>query len=496
MNSGINPKEKDYELARENTVAMNCHFLVCGIISIAYFVEFLKGDGTLLYVLATIILAMGPVVGEIICYKKQHDTKMIKHFVGIGYAILYTFVMFTTNNHFTFVYVIPMLIAITVYNDFKYSLPIEVGVVIVNVIQLALFFKRGIYTKADMASVEIQFFVIVLICGIQLYVSIVAEKLNQKKLAELKAEHEKTEEWLTRIMDTSDKMTQQITESAQKTASLGESMQAMKESMEEVNSGSNDTAEAVQSQLNQTEEIQAMVEQVEKGTENIIDSMNQNKEAIAQGNANVGILVKQAEETVESGKKVTEELSQLDTYMSQMNSILDIINSITSQTSLLALNASIEAARAGEAGRGFAVVASEISQMAQQTKDSTVQISQLIENVSNAIQMVVEVSGSMISMIESQNETTEKTAESFTVIEKNSDNVYGQSNELAAYVTKLADANKKIIDSISTISAISEEVAAHASDTLSATESNNVIVEELAALSGQLETLAQELKEQ
>ena len=493
MNSGINPKEKDYELARENTVAMNCHFLVCGIISIAYFVEFLKGDGTLLYVLATIILAMGPVVGEIICYKKQHDTKMIKHFVGIGYAILYTFVMFTTNNHFTFVYVIPMLIAITVYNDFKYSLPIEVGVVIVNVIQLALFFKRGIYTKADMASVEIQFFVIVLICGIQLYVSIVAEKLNQKKLAELKAEHEKTEELLTRIMDTSDKMTQQITESAQKTASLGESMQAMKESMEEVNSGSNDTAEAVQSQLNQTEEIQAMVE---KGTENIIDSMNQNKEAIAQGNANVGILVKQAEETVESGKKVTEELSQLDTYMSQMNSILDIINSITSQTSLLALNASIEAARAGEAGRGFAVVASEISQMAQQTKDSTVQISQLIENVSNAIQMVVEVSGSMISMIESQNETTEKTAESFTVIEKNSDNVYGQSNELAAYVTKLADANKKIIDSISTISAISEEVAAHASDTLSATESNNVIVEELAALSGQLETLAQELKEQ
>ena len=496
MNSGINPKEKDYELARENTVAMNCHFLVCGIISIAYFVEFLKGDGTLLYVLATIILAMGPVVGEIICYKKQHDTKMIKHFVGIGYAILYTFVMFTTNNHFTFVYVIPMLIAITVYNDFKYSLPIEVGVVIVNVIQLALFFKRGIYTKADMASVEIQFFVIVLICGIQLYVSIVAEKLNQKKLAELKAEHEETEELLTRIMDTSDKMTQQITESAQKTASLGESMQAMKESMEEVNSGSNDTAEAVQSQLNQTEEIQAMVEQVEKGTENIIDSMNQNKEAIAQGNANVGILVKQAEETVESGKKVTEELSQLDTYMSQMNSILDIINSITSQTSLLALNASIEAARAGEAGRGFAVVASEISQMAQQTKDSTVQISQLIENVSNAIQMVVEVSGSMISMIESQNETTEKTAESFTVIEKNSDNVYGQSNELAAYVTKLADANKKIVDSISTISAISEEVAAHASDTLSATESNNVIVEELAALSGQLETLAQELKEQ
>ena len=191
-----------------------------------------------------------------------------------------------------------------------------------------------------------------------------------------------------------------------------------------------------------------------------------------------------------------EAVDKVGTASGEIVDITNLIGSIAEETNLLSLNASIEAARAGEAGRGFAVVASEISQMAQQTKDSTVQISQLIENVSNAIQMVVEVSGSMISMIESQNETTEKTAESFTVIEKNSDNVYGQSNELAAYVTKLADANKKIIDSISTISAISEEVAAHASDTLSATESNNVIVEELAALSGQLETLAQELKEQ
>ena len=67
---------------------------------------------------------------------------------------------------------------------------------------------------------------------------------------------------------------------------------------------------------------------------------------------------------------------------------------------------------------------------------------------------------------------------------------------MADYFIMLVDEKKKIFDVITTISAISEEVAAHASDTLSATESNNVIVEELAALSGQLETLAQELKEQ
>lgn len=73
---------------------------------------------------------------------------------------------------------------------------------IVNVVQLVMFFQKGIYTKADIASVEIQFFVIVLICGIQLYVSIVAEKLNQKEAAELKAEHEKDRRIADAIMDT------------------------------------------------------------------------------------------------------------------------------------------------------------------------------------------------------------------------------------------------------------------------------------------------------
>ena len=34
MNSGINPKENDYELAKANAVAMNCHCLggiFCGV---------------------------------------------------------------------------------------------------------------------------------------------------------------------------------------------------------------------------------------------------------------------------------------------------------------------------------------------------------------------------------------------------------------------------------------------------------------------------------
>ena len=96
-------------------------------------------------------------------------------------------------------------------------------------------------------------------------------------------------------------------------------------------------------------------------------------------------------------------------------------------------------------------------------------------------------------MIEGQKETTEKTSQSFDVIERNSENVFKNSSGLADYVTRLSEANKGIVDSISTISAISEEVAAHASDTQESSETNNNIVAELVAMTDKLEQLAHQL---
>lgn len=490
----IKEQEKiNFEMAKCNQFAMICHFVLSFIISAAYFLEFVKGARTLIYVMLTVVIAMIPPILEILFYQNKKDTTMIKHLIAYGYAALYIFVMFTTNNYLTFVYVLPMLVVITVYNDFKYSLPIGIGAIIVNVGQLGMFFSKGIYTLQNSAAIEIQIFVMVLICAFQLYASRLTGKLSVIKMQQLHDQNQKTETILNNTMKISEQMVSQILEASQKVSVLGESMAAMKEAMEEVNSGSNDTAEAVQNQLNQTESIQVMVQNVEAGAKEVIDSMNDNRKAIEQGNKNVELLVSQVNKSVESGEYVTKELSKLDEYMSQMNSIVDIINGIASQTSLLALNASIEAARAGEAGKGFAVVASEISQMAQQTQDSTVRIADLIKNVSEAISSVIKVSTEMIEMIEGQKETTEKTSQSFDVIERNSENVFKNSSGFADYVTRLSEANKGIVDSISTISAISEEVAAHASDTQESSETNNNIVGELVAMTDRLEQLAHQL---
>ena len=99
------------------------------------------------------------------------------------------------------------------------------------------------------------------------------------------------------------------------------------------------------------------------------------------------------------------QLLQADT--DKIASVVDVINSISEQTNLLALNAAIEAARAGEAGRGFAVVADEVRTLASKTRQSTDEVSDMV----NAIQSGT---GTVVSSMQLGKKNAESTSKSMS----------------------------------------------------------------------------------
>ena len=74
----------------------------------------------------------------------------------------------------------------------------------------------------------------------------------------------------------------------------------------------------------------------------------------------------------------------------KIKDITKIIEDIAFQTNILALNASVEAARAGDQGKGFAVVASEVRNLAQTTQASVKDITELVDNTSQKINIATQ----------------------------------------------------------------------------------------------------------
>lgn len=478
------------ELERNNKTAKTSHLIIAVVMLMFNLLETLGGGRTPLYLLLMVVLSMGPVVGEQIAWKKNHETTAIKHLVAIGFAVYYTVALFTTNNSMVYAFVIPMILVVTIYQDTKYFVLINIGTILESIILVALGASTGGFGYLGQDAGIIQVTIMILVGFATIYTCSNNQKNTDQKVATLAEAREQTEKTLQSISAITKKLEESITGVYREVEKLKEASQGTQQAMMEVSAGAQDSAMAVQNQTAQTEAIQEKVGAVDMAASGIADNMQRTLEVLAVGNQNMADLLQRVETSVKNSEDAASKLEQLDNYMKEMYSIVEIISSITSQTSLLALNASIEAARAGEAGRGFAVVATEISGMATQTKDATVHITELIANVSRAISEVVQVIRQMIDGITEEKTGAQDAADSFSEIESSTFAIRDNMDAMVKNVTELKEANQVIVDSIQTISAISEEVSAHASETLAAEQKNSQILENITGMMEAMNTIS------
>ena len=450
------------DLERNNKTCMYAHLIDSSIMTLFCILQALSGLQTWGYIIIFAVLGFGPVIAEFFFWNKSHETPAIQHLVAIGFAVFYSFAIFTATNGLVFLFVIPMILIISVYNDAKYSLIINTGTVIESLIITIMGAQTGKfgYSGQDNAVIQV---VIMIMVGIYSYFTSQSEKL------------------LANLSELSDHVNQKINSIHQELDKLSTAAQTTQHAMQEVSSGAAEATNAVMEQGSQTQEIQDKIVIVNDVTQQIDANMKHTLDIVTEGSSSMQLLASQVDTSVQNSVDAASKLETLNHYMEEMHSIVELIGGITSQTSLLALNASIEAARAGDAGKGFAVVASEITGMASQTKEATVKITELIQNVTSAINEVVTVIQQMIDGINQEKESAKNTANSFSSIQENTLSIQSGIQNLTVSTSELKDANQVISDSVQTLSAISEELTAHAHETLEAENKNTDILDTIAS---------------
>lgn len=464
------------EMTRNNRTVMLSHIIVASTMIVMAFLRFIAGLRPVTLFLFDVILGAGPFLAEIFFWKKDHETKAIKHLAAIGFATFFTYSIFTCTNNLLLMYCIPMILAVSVYKDPKLSIEVNTGTVILAILSCVIGAKTNSLGYENVTDCAMQIIVMILVAVESFYSARTANINGAVKIKEAMEAKKEAEDTLSNLQEVSQSVHDVIKDVYRELEKLVTASDATKSAMEQLSLGANDAAEAVQKQISQTQEIQGRVEIISDAGENIRDNMQNTLDILKTGSQDMNLLVEQVEKSVTNGDMVAGQLEKLDGYVEEMHSIVQIIGGIANQTSMLALNASIEAARAGDAGRGFAVVAEQVTNMAGQTKDATVKISSLIQNVSTAIGEVVATIRHMLEEINEEKETTTTTVKSFERIQDNSIKTTNSVQALVESIEELNAANQQIVSSIQTISAISEEVSAHAKETETLEEKNTEIM--------------------
>ena len=461
------------EKAKVSKIATILYTVISIVLLLAYLLELLKGSKTLGLFLIIAALDIIPVIACWVLYLRVNDSDYVKDVMGICYGIFYAVSCFTSPEQSVFVYAIPMVFVVTLFNNFGFSIRIASGVAIISLLHAILI----TYKNFGLAATEIEVAAMLFVCSYSIICNRIVCNVNDERVRIIDEAGEKTNSLLENVMTVSEALISDVNVVSEKMAQLTASSEETLASMQEVQTGTTDSAESIQNQLVKTEEIQAQIDRVTEAAGNIGGNVDVTVEAAREGRSNIEKLMDQARISGEAGVAAMKEVEELKASTAQMETIVALIKSVASQTSLLALNASIEAARAGEAGRGFAVVATEISNLAGQTQTATGNISELIDGISKEMGEVVTAINSLVESNNVQNESATVTSESFSKIVDSIRDIRTDSQNLTGIVSKLASANQEIVESIQTISAITQEVSAHSTTTCEATEQNEKIVE-------------------
>ena len=249
--------------------------------------------------------------------------------------------------------------------------------------------------------------------------------------------------------------------------------------MKEITAATNMTATSIEEQNTMTTSIQQAIEHTGEVSNAMVDIAMDSNDSIKKNIEIMTELKTQSAQIKDTNKSVTDSMSKLQQKTKEVENIADMILNISSQTNLLALNASIESARAGEAGRGFAVVADQIRQLAEQTKNSTEEITRITSELNANSQDVVNSINGSIEASDIQSRKIYAAGEAFKELSNNMEELRSHINEVDSHIAELSKSNDRIVENISQLSAVTEEVTASADQVRNMSNDNLECVEKV-----------------
>ncbi len=277
------------------------------------------------------------------------------------------------------------------------------------------------------------------------------------------------------ISETADNVTTAVSQVASGASSQANSLQEAVENVNDIN-------EAVQYIIENTDEMQTIADTMQDNSKASQDKLNE--------------LRTSTRESISAIDSIVELIKNTNTAVTTISEAVAIIDAIAAQTNLLSLNASIEAARAGEAGKGFAVVADEIRQLADQSAEAAKNIQEAMKGLASDSNKTMEEAGSVQEAMSKQRSTIHRTIEQVDMLISDINKSVALTKEIVKNVDSTKTASTSISETITSLSAISQQNAASSEETRASMQNLSDTMDVLSQKASGLNDIAKVLDEE
>lgn len=210
------------------------------------------------------------------------------------------------------------------------------------------------------------------------------------------------------------------------------------------------------------QEIMVTTRQTEHQIKTVSDLSSQSAQIVQEAQSKVSETVDEMGKIKEGDLEMERRISAFRDLSQKINGIVNTIEDISSQTNMLALNAAIEAARAGEEGKGFAVVASEVRKLANRSVEAAREISSMIQEVHQDIELTVRVAQKGTAGLEKGVNLVGMLQEAFSTILVSTEEVSDRAREIYSSATQQTVAVEQISQGVGHIDGVMSQALSQA----------------------------------